>query len=97
MFTAELRRRIPSSWNVGCYSLHPGNVITEVVRTLPQFVQVIYRFFLRAVLLTVAEGARATLTAATASFVKRDASSSFGYIDSDCIAKKPSRCSPSCF
>ena len=91
LFTAELRRRIPASWNIGCYSLHPGNVITEVVRTLPQFVQAIYRFFLRAVLLTVSEGARATITAATAGFVKRDASRTLGYIDSDCVAKKPSR------
>jgi hypothetical protein len=56
MLTAELRRRIPSAWNVGCYSLHPGNVMTDVVRTLPVLLQKAYRFIMRLFLLTTSQG-----------------------------------------
>lgn len=56
MFVAELRRRIPGSWNVGCYSIHPGNVMTEVVRTLPLIIQKAYRIVMQKLLLTVSEG-----------------------------------------
>lgn len=56
MFTSELRKRIPSSWNVGCYSLHPGNVMTDVVRTLPAMLQKAYRLIMGLFLLTPSQG-----------------------------------------
>uniref|UniRef100_A0A061S982 Forever young oxidoreductase n=2 Tax=Tetraselmis sp. GSL018 TaxID=582737 RepID=A0A061S982_9CHLO len=90
MFVAELRRRIPEGWNVGCYSVHPGNVMTEVVRTLPRVVQRGYRLVMRTFLLTWAQGARATLFAATDSAAKLAGEATHGYFDSDCSAKKPS-------
>eukprot|EP00951_Prasinocladus_malaysianus_P012231 scaffold91025_cov46-Prasinocladus_malaysianus.AAC.1 len=94
MFTAELRRRIPKAWNIGCYSLHPGNVMTDVVRTLPVIVQKGYRLVLTQILLTLAQGcvrARCTLYVATGLDVPREAQRSMGYFDSDCCATAPSR------
>lgn len=69
LWSAELSRRLiaasPSSTNgVGVACVHPGNVLTNVVRTLPAAVRSLYAAVFSRVLLTPAEGARAVVLAA---------------------------------
>lgn len=63
LWTAELGRRVGGS-GVRCVSVHPGNVLTGVVRTLPGALQRLYRFCFTRVLLSPEEGARAVVAAA---------------------------------
>ena len=76
-------------------AVHPGNIITGVVRTLPKFVQVAYKIIMSNFLLTPAEGARATLWAATRDeALVDDYGASTGiapYFTSDCRARPPSK------
>ena len=58
--------------NARCLVVHPGNIVTGVVRTLPWFVQVAYRIIMGSILLTPAEGARASLFAATRAEATRE-------------------------
>lgn len=67
MLTVELARRLPMEARVSVVSLHPGNVVTGVVRTLPKLVQSMYRCVMTKVLLSAADGARAQLHAASCS------------------------------
>ena len=62
-FIAELERRLETAGmsSIRCKSVHPGNVLTGVVRTLPHIVQTLYRIFMGRVLLTPEEGARSTV------------------------------------
>lgn len=64
----ELERRFAASGgplaSVRCLSVHPGNVLTGVVRTLPRAVQVAYRVVMGAILLSAPEGARAPVLCA---------------------------------
>jgi NAD(P)-dependent dehydrogenase (short-subunit alcohol dehydrogenase family) len=65
----ELERRFAASGanelaSVRCLSVHPGNVLTGVVRTLPRAVQVAYRIVMGFILLSPAEGARAPVLCA---------------------------------
>ena len=69
--------------------MHPGNIVTGVVRTLPKIVQTAYRIIMGAILLTPAEGARASLYAAT----REEALEGTGaapYFESDCANRRPS-------
>ncbi len=67
-FVRELERRFAAACgplaDVRCLSVHPGNVITGVVRTLPRFVQVAYRVIMGVLLLSPEEGARAPVLCA---------------------------------
>ena len=56
-FTAELRRRLPAETGVVAAAVHPGEVMTDVVRTLPGLMQGAYRFLMRPFCLSPAEGA----------------------------------------
>ena len=56
IFTAELRRRLPASSGVVATAVHPGEVMTDVVRTLPGLMQSAYRLLMRPLCLTPAEG-----------------------------------------
>ncbi|CAL5227473.1 g10450 [Coccomyxa viridis] len=58
VFTAELRRRLPAESGIVTTAVHPGEVMTDVVRTLPGLMQTAYRFFMRPFCLSPAEGAR---------------------------------------
>jgi NAD(P)-dependent dehydrogenase (short-subunit alcohol dehydrogenase family) len=72
-----------------CLAVHPGNIVTGVVRTLPKIVQTAYRIIMGAILLTPAEGARASLYAAT----REEALEGTGaapYFESDCANRRPS-------
>lgn len=56
VFTAELRRRLPAKGGIVTAAVHPGEVMTDVVRTLPGLMQTAYRFFMRPFCLSPAEG-----------------------------------------
>lgn len=56
LFTAEMRRRLPRDCGVVAAAVHPGEVMTDVVRTLPGLMQSAYRFFMRPFCLSPAEG-----------------------------------------
>jgi len=63
-FLAELGRRRaarPAAASVRLLSVHPGNVVTGVVRTLPRAVQATYRLVMSSLLLSLSEGARSTV------------------------------------
>jgi hypothetical protein len=69
--------------------VHPGNIVTGVVRTLPRFVQAAYRIIMGSILLTPAEGARASLFAATNAEALREETLA-PYFPSECEARAPS-------
>jgi hypothetical protein len=57
LFTAELSWRLAAAGTpVDVLCLHPGNVMTEVVRSLPPLIQTLYRALLTHVLFTPEEG-----------------------------------------
>ena len=65
-FLRELERRVEKGpWcatrGVRFVSVHPGNIVTGVVRTLPRLVQVVYRAVMGSILLSLGEGARSTV------------------------------------
>lgn len=62
LFTAELRRRLPGDCGVAAAAVHPGEVMTDVVRSLPGLMQSAYRFFMRPFCLTPAQGTFALLS-----------------------------------
>ena len=82
LFTKHLRGKVGD--RVELMVLHPGNVMTDVVRTLPWMVQKAYGIVMPIFLLTPEEGARSTLHAATCK------DSEF-YFDSNCKPTRPSR------
>lgn len=54
MFSKECNRK--HAGIVHCVSVHPGEVLTDVVRSLPLFMQHLYRMIMRLFLLTPAQG-----------------------------------------
>lgn len=57
LFTAELNRRLAAAGGgVQALSLHPGNVLTNVVQSLPPAIQSAYRAIMARVLLTPEQG-----------------------------------------
>lgn len=75
--------------NARCLVVHPGNIVTGVVRTLPRFVQAAYRIIMGSILLTPAEGARASLFAATNPEALRGDTLA-PYFPSQCVRRAPS-------
>ena len=75
--------------NARCLVVHPGNIVTGVVRTLPRFVQAAYRIIMGSILLTPAEGARASLFAATNPEALRG-NTLAPYFPSQCVRRAPS-------
>ena len=53
MFTAELQRRLPATAGVLCFSLHPGEIMTGIVRGP---LEAAYRKFCKFILYTASEG-----------------------------------------
>ena len=91
MFTAEMRRRLGPSSPVAAFAVHPGMVATDVVRSLPPLVQAAYRLLLGRLLLSPAQGARATLHAATSPAAPAQGAGSRGYFGADCRPEQPGR------
>ena len=56
MWTIELRRRLGPSCRVHAVVVHPGEVLTDVVRTLPATMQRAYHMFMRLLCLSPAQG-----------------------------------------
>eukprot|EP00798_Chlamydomonas_sp_ICE-L_P007352 gene7352-475_t len=65
MFAREMRRRLGPETNIQVFAIHPGMVLTDVVRTLPDFMQRLYKFLMSFILLTPSQGARASVYCAT--------------------------------
>ena len=84
-FMKELERRAEAAGltSVRFLSVHPGNVVTGVVRSLPKVVQWIYRSVLGRILLSPEEGARSTVFCAASSKAV-DAPRPGAYFDSTC-------------
>ncbi len=82
-FCAELSRRARGA--VRAVALHPGEVLTDVVRSLPGPLQALYRAAMPVLLLSPAQGARATLHCATAAaLAPGGAEAGELYYDSNC-------------
>jgi NAD(P)-dependent dehydrogenase (short-subunit alcohol dehydrogenase family) len=82
LFTAELRRR--AGHEVDALALHPGMVVTDVVRSLPPMVGAAYRALMGRLLLSPDEGCRASVVAATKREVGgASSSSSSWYLDAN--------------
>lgn len=75
--------------HVRALAVHPGNIITGVVRTLPGLVQAAYKLVMGFFLLTPREGARASLYAAT-SGEALEAPGLAPYFTSECVVRAPS-------
>lgn len=91
LFTAELNRRLAAAGTpIDALCLHPGNVMTEVVRSLPPLIQTLYRALLTHVLFTPQEGARATMFAATDPEAPQLAASTGSYLDAHAEPTQPS-------
>ena len=56
MMTAELRRRLGPDSGIVAFAVHPGEVLTDVVRSLPPPLPKLYRWAFLHILLTVREG-----------------------------------------
>ena len=99
LFTSELRRRIPSTWNIHCVSLHPGNIMTDIVRTLPKWLQTAYKIVLPLFNITSAQGARCSVYCASNKQVPQIAkdheATCHGYFDSACKPDAPWNYDPS--
>ncbi|CAG9460090.1 unnamed protein product [Pedinophyceae sp. YPF-701] len=93
VYNVELRRRVPESWNVHCMSLHPGNIMTGIIRTSPRIIQLLYKLVVPMTNITASEGARATVYCATSREAPAEAamSGTGGYFSSYCAPEKPSR------
>ena len=94
LFARALEKRLrqgkpATKTNARCLVVHPGNIVTGVVRTLPRFVQTAYRIVMGSILLTPAEGARASLFAATRAEALRGDTLA-PYFPSQCEARAPS-------
>lgn len=88
LFAWELQRR--TAGEVVSVAVHPGEVMTDVVRSLPGFLQRWYKLLLRIVLLTPAQGARCSVYCATSPDLDKPAAQGLYYYDSNCTSIPPS-------
>lgn len=61
MITSMLRERCAGSGKVVFYAVNPGEVMTDVVRSLPSYIGKLYRLLLKQILLTPMEGIMAAV------------------------------------
>ncbi|KAF8069597.1 hypothetical protein HT031_001714 [Scenedesmus sp. PABB004] len=91
-FTRELAARLSAAGaGVDALAVHPGNVLTDVVRSLPARLQAAYRLLMTRVLLTPDEGARASVYAATDPGAAAAAAATGGYLDCSARPVAPHR------
>ncbi|MEW5316739.1 MAG: hypothetical protein WDW38_008090 [Sanguina aurantia] len=92
MFTRELNKRLADAdiHNVTALALHPGMVLTNVVRSLPALVQTAYKAALSALLLSPSQGARASTYCACNPRAPHKSHHTGGYLSSNCIPVQPS-------
>lgn len=91
MFTNALQRRLSKAVGIDVIAVDPGLAITNVVRSLPSWLQSLYRALFSGLLFSPAEGARSTIYCATdpnvlgpAQAVRTEASLDGPYFDSLC-------------
>ncbi|PRW61076.1 short-chain dehydrogenase reductase SDR [Chlorella sorokiniana] len=89
LFAWELQRR--TGGKVVSVALHPGEVMTDVVRSLPGPLQRAYRLLLQAILLTPQQGARCSMYCATSPDLDKPKMQGCYYLDSNCAPIPPSR------
>lgn len=89
LFAWELQRRTGGA--VASVALHPGEVLTDVVRSLPGFMQRAYKLLLQIILLTPEQGARCSVHCATAAALEGPQAQGLYYYDSNCTPIAPSR------
>lgn len=82
LFAAELTRR--AQGDVMGVALHPGEVTTGVVRSLPPIIQKAYRAIMGLVLLSPAQGARCSVYCSTSLDLDSPKFSGVTYYDSNC-------------
>ncbi|KAK9806291.1 hypothetical protein WJX72_008741 [[Myrmecia] bisecta] len=97
LFAAEMRRRLPKDSGIVVCAVHPGEVLTDVVRSLPPAIRTLYRWIMRHILLTPTEGARSSIYCATSPDLAglADLAATAGdpakcYINSNCRILTPS-------
>ncbi|PSC73472.1 short-chain dehydrogenase [Micractinium conductrix] len=88
LFAGELQRR--SGGGVVSVAVHPGEVLTDVVRSLPGPMQRAYRLLLTTILLTPAQGARCSVYCATSPELEGSKLAGQYYFDSNCAPIAPS-------
>ena len=91
-FAAELTHR--GGGSVISVAVHPGEAVSDVVRSLPQFIQKLYGVVMGAILLTPAQGARSSVYCATSPEVERSTSSSSSSSTSSLAFYYDSNCAP---
>ncbi|KAL4424097.1 hypothetical protein ABPG75_001398 [Micractinium tetrahymenae] len=89
LFAGELQRR--GGGQIISVSLHPGEVLTDVVRSLPGPMQKAYRLLLQTILLTPQQGARCSVYCATSPDLEKEKLRGSFYFDSNCAPVAPSR------
>ncbi|KAJ9508868.1 hypothetical protein QJQ45_028188 [Haematococcus lacustris] len=72
------------------FAVHPGMVLTEVTRTLPPVIQAANKRIMGLLLLSPAEGARATMYCATAPSAPLEAEATHGYFGANAQPLMPS-------
>lgn len=92
IFAKEFTNRMQGA--IRCISLHPGEVLTDVVRSLPPIMQIMYKWFMGIFLLTPSQGARSSVYAATSHDLDSQSLKEIFYIDSDC---RPSKANPEAY
>jgi NAD(P)-dependent dehydrogenase (short-subunit alcohol dehydrogenase family) len=87
-FSKELTKR--TNGQVIAVALHPGEVLTDVVRSLPGPIQRLYKMVMPLLLLTPRQGARCTVHCATSGKVEEEVlNGGVCYYDSNCEAVAP--------
>jgi len=82
VFAAELSRR--AGGDILGVALHPGEVTTDVVRSLPGPMQRLYKFVMGFILLKPSEGARCSVYCATSPDLEKPKLAGVTYFDSNC-------------
>jgi len=93
----HLREAFKSNPRIVCLSLHPGEVLTDVVKTLPRPVQRLYRMVMQFFLLTPRQGCRSTVFAASGNVgdIEPAVGATGGYLGSNCRPLMPSKAAQS--
>jgi NAD(P)-dependent dehydrogenase (short-subunit alcohol dehydrogenase family) len=90
VFAAELGRRLGGERAVvAVTAVHPGEVATDVVRSLPPLIRRLYAATMTLVLLTPAQGARSSVWAATTPAAGGDPT--LCYSGPECVRARPSK------
>ncbi|KAL4419280.1 hypothetical protein ABPG77_008330 [Micractinium sp. CCAP 211/92] len=89
LFAGELQRR--TGGQLISVAVHPGEVLTDVVRSLPGPVQRAYQLLLQAILLTPQQGARCSVYCASSPDLEKESLQGRYYFDSNCTPIAPSR------